>query len=94
MQEKDKNIGSATIYRMVNVLEKIGAISRKNMYKIADCEVCHEENSCLVKLSDDTVCRLTPAMWMEVMRAGLRSCGYMDKQDIASIEMEPCRCEA
>ncbi len=29
VQEKDKNIGPATIYRMVNMLERIGAISRK-----------------------------------------------------------------
>ena len=30
----DKNIGPATIYRMVKLLEDIGAISRKNMYRI------------------------------------------------------------
>ena len=33
--KKDKKIGSATVYRMVNTLEEIGAISRKNMYKIS-----------------------------------------------------------
>ena len=38
VQEKDRNIGPATIYRMVNMLEKIGAISRKNMYRIFSCE--------------------------------------------------------
>ncbi len=31
----DKGIGTATIYRMINTLEEIGAINRKNMYKIA-----------------------------------------------------------
>ena len=35
----DPGIGTATVYRMVNVLEQIGAISRKNMYKIS----CEEE---------------------------------------------------
>ena len=35
----DGKIGSATVYRMVNTLEEIGAISRKNMYKIS----CGEE---------------------------------------------------
>ena len=40
VQEKDKNIGPATIYRMVNMLERIGAISRKNMYRISGCEAC------------------------------------------------------
>ena len=32
---KDCRIGAATVYRMVNLLEDIGAISRKNMYKIS-----------------------------------------------------------
>ena len=38
--EIDPGLGAATVYRMVNLLEEIGAISRKNMYKIScgmDC---------------------------------------------------------
>jgi Fur family ferric uptake transcriptional regulator len=35
----DKNIGSATVYRMVNTLEEIGVINRKNMYQV-DCSSC------------------------------------------------------
>ena len=31
--QKDSSIGPATVYRMVNTLESIGAISRKNFYK-------------------------------------------------------------
>lgn len=30
----DPGIGTATVYRMINTLERIGAISRKNMYKV------------------------------------------------------------
>lgn len=30
----DSGIGAATVYRMVNTLEDIGVISRKNMYKV------------------------------------------------------------
>ena len=30
--KKDPKIGAATVYRMVNTLEEIGAINRKNMY--------------------------------------------------------------
>ena len=33
--ESDDKIGVATVYRMVNLLEEIGAISRKNMYRVA-----------------------------------------------------------
>ena len=32
--KKDPTIGTATVYRMINTLEEIGAISRKNMYKV------------------------------------------------------------
>ena len=35
----DKNIGSATVYRMVNTLEEIGVLNRKNMYQV-DCTSC------------------------------------------------------
>lgn len=31
----DNRIGVATVYRMINTLEEIGAINRRNMYKIA-----------------------------------------------------------
>ena len=34
----DEKIGVATVYRMINALEEIGAISRKNMYKV-ECSV-------------------------------------------------------
>ena len=46
--KKDKNIGSATVYRMVNTLEEIGVINRKNMYQV-DCSNC-------AKLCEDADC--------------------------------------
>ena len=30
----DHSIGTATVYRMINTLEEIGAIDRKNMYRV------------------------------------------------------------
>lgn len=30
----DKSVGAATVYRMINTLEEIGAISRKDIYKV------------------------------------------------------------
>lgn len=32
--KEDEGIGQATVYRMLNVLEDAGVISRKNMYRI------------------------------------------------------------
>ncbi len=40
----DAGIGAATVYRMINLLEEIGAIDRKNMYRIdcsGQCDDCH-----------------------------------------------------
>ncbi|MCR5415906.1 MAG: transcriptional repressor [Pseudobutyrivibrio sp.] len=47
--KKDKNIGSATVYRMVNTLEDLGVINRKNMYQV-DCSNC--ERDCKVDVCD------------------------------------------
>lgn len=47
----DKNIGSATVYRMVNTLEEIGVLNRKNMYQV-DCSNC--ANVCEDADCDDT----------------------------------------
>lgn len=86
VQEKNRNIGPATIYRMVNMLEQIGAISRKNMYRISGCAACCQENGCTVRLSDDTVCKLPYEAWKQVVREGLKNMGYIGDQDIESIE--------
>lgn len=40
--KKDARIGSATVYRMINTLEEIGAINRKNMYKVACGETVYD----------------------------------------------------
>ena len=87
VQEKDRNIGPATVYRMVNMLEKIGAISRKNMYRISGCGTCCQENGCTIRLSDDTICKLPFEIWKKVMKEGLKNMGYIGEQDIESIEM-------
>ena len=51
----DHKIGSATVYRMINTLEEIGAISRKNMYKIDCSPQCRKENACTIEFDDDTM---------------------------------------
>ena len=92
--EEDDKLGVATVYRMVNLLEEIGAISRKNMYRIFSCEACCQENGCTVRLSDDTVCKLPSEVWKQVVRAGLKNMGYIGDQDIESIEMTMSKCRA
>ena len=86
VQKKDKNIGPATIYRMVNVLENIGAISRKNMYKVDCSPECRKENACTIELEDNTVIELNEEKWNQIIRTGLAACGYAaDGQKVRSI---------
>lgn len=89
----DDSIGTATVYRMVNVLEEIGAISRKNMYKVAYSEHCEMEDACTIVLDDETSYHLSAKKWNEVIRAGLSSCGYLNGQKISAISIRPCECE-
>lgn len=78
--QKDPEIGVATVYRMVNKLEEMGVISRKNMYKIENQTKRHpQQGSCMVELEDNSVCKLTSKKWKKVMEAGLEACGYAKK---------------
>lgn len=91
--KRDRKIGAATVYRMVNALEEIGAISRKNMYKVAYSENCAMEDACTVVLDDSTTYHLSAKKWNLVVQAGLSACGYLKDQKIASITVRPCECD-
>ena len=76
----DPSIGTATVYRMINKLEEIGAINRRNMYKVAcdpDCD-----------LHDDTIKHLSAKNWNAVIQAGLKACGYVEDQKVRNITVQ------
>nr|WP_307998373.1 transcriptional repressor [uncultured Merdimonas sp.] len=73
--QEDKKIGVATVYRMINALEEIGAISRKNMYRIESGENC--AGGCDIVLEDDTVFRMPKEKLDQIVRDGARRCGYL-----------------
>lgn len=83
----DPSIGIATVYRVVNMLEEVGAINRKNMY-----HVCFEEkpaavHGCMVQFDDQTQVSLSPDEWSRIVKAGLKSCGYLDNRNVELIEI-------
>lgn len=84
----DKSIGTATVYRMINTLEVIGAISRKNMYKVACSEQWEMEDACTIELDDNTIYHFSAKRWNAVIKAGLRECGYLDEQDILAVTVK------
>lgn len=88
----DSRIGSATVYRMINTLEEVGAINRKNMYKVACGENCMMENACTIHLDDGTELQLSAKEWHKVIRSGLTACGYVENQSVKSVITTPCDC--
>lgn len=92
--KKDKTIGAATVYRMINILEEIGAISRKNMYRIACGTECCSEKACTIHLDDTTIINLNGADWNQVIQAGLKSCGYLGGQKVVRVDARSCDCHA
>ena len=89
-REEDHKVGAATVYRMVNLLEEIGAISRKNMYRVEYGQGGSFGNGCTVRLDDGTEHRLSAALWNSVIRSGLEACGFVKNQGIAAITVMPC----
>lgn len=88
--EKDEKIGSATVYRMINTLEEIGAISRRNMYRVSCVNPCGAMNVCTVEFDDNNVCQLDDKNWRNVMEEGLKACGYIEHQKIKNIFVRSC----
>ena len=86
----DSSIGAATVYRMVNLLEEIGAINRKNMYRISCGMNCNRENTCVIELDDQTIFRLSSGEWYKIISEGLQCCRYVGTQKVVSIVVESC----
>ena len=86
----DPKIGTATVYRMINTLEEIGAISRKNMYKVSCGKDCKEnDNTFTVEFDDNSVINLSAKKWNQIIQKGLAACGYIDNQTVKSVTTIP-----
>lgn len=95
--KNNQKIGSATVYRMINTLEEIGAISRKNMYRIEEPETAVDETNervltmapelslCTIAFDDDTVVEMSVNKWNQVIQAGLRACGLRGGHAVAKV---------
>ena len=84
--KKDPNIGMATIYRMINLLEEIGALKRKRAYRI-----CNEETQvhmCSIQLDDYTLIRLDGDKLKDIIQKGMESCGYLHDRQVQRVLVE------
>lgn len=85
----DPNIGTATVYRMINTLEEIGAINRRNMYRVSCGSECNMNNTYTVEFDDNSVINLSASKWNQIVQKGLTACGYIDSKTVKSITGGP-----
>ena len=96
--KKDATIGIATVYRMLALLEEIGAINRKNMYQIQSETL--GENNVMTSAQEEKIIfvdknnrvELIQASWYNEMKEHLKNRGMIQDEDIAIVVKvkEPC----
>lgn len=88
--KKMPEIGVATIYRMINSLEEIGAIKKKNIYCVcASAE--HSIENCVVELENQTRIPLSKEALQRIIEKGMEACGYIETGRVKRVI---CRSEA
>ena len=83
----DSRIGSATVYRMINTLEEIGAISRKNMYKVSCSMDCAADcgHACTIELEDGSKLQFSEQKMSQIIQSGLAACGYAVEHSVKGL---------
>lgn len=87
--KKIPGIGIATIYRMINALEEVGAIHRGNAYRLC-CPKGVEVNTCMVELADHTMVELNEESLQRVIEKGMEACGYLRGDRIENVLVKCC----
>mgnify|MGYP002517003992 CR=1 FL=1 len=84
--KKDESIGVATVYRMLNVLEEIGAISRKNIQR-AECNgrCCDMKSGCTVVTENSKQIMLSEEDIQEALKYIMEKKGFKTAEEIKAI---------
>ena len=90
---QDPSIGIATVYRMVKTLEDIGAISRKNMYRISCDADCSFREGCVLVLDNQERVSLTMEDFREAVGEVLRRKGYLGQEKVETVLWNPAYME-
>lgn len=86
----DSSIGIATVYRMLKVLEEIGAINRKNLYKVTYSDEFELERGCCIQFANKEVIQLSSSDLKEVLKAGLLARGFSIDEKMHLVNMTTC----
>ena len=86
---KDKSIGIATVYRMINLLEEIGAISRKNIERtMCNGRCCDMKGGCTVVTDKSTQITISEEDMQEALKYIMNKNGYKDIDEIKAVLVE------
>ena len=80
--EQDPGIGVSTVYRLVNSLEEIGAISRSDIHKIRCGSDGERAADYTVELDDGTCRSFSEKSFNAILLAGLKAGGFVNEQKI------------
>lgn len=82
--KKDPSIGIATVYRMINTLEEIGAISRKNL-SVCSGRCCDMKGGCTVVTDKSNQIILSEADIEEALKYIMEKNGYANVDEIKAV---------
>lgn len=84
--KRDNSIGIATVYRMINTLEEIGAISRGSLQK-TDCNgrCCDMKKGCTVVTQESKQIILSEKDIEEALKYIIEKNGYADVESIKAV---------
>ena len=80
--KRDKNIGIATVYRMVNALTELGVFQTNVPYRLTGRSAQNPINGCRVILKNHHEVDFDAEEWNRVLTYALRQKGYHNVQDI------------
>lgn len=86
VSKKDKNIGVATVYRMVNSLNELRLFQISTSYSIAEMEKSKYQ-VCKIILKDHSVVELKKEEWQEALKYFLIQKGYSKELKIDHVIM-------
>lgn len=83
--EQDATIGIATVYRMLALLEEIGVINRKNMYRVQQEESAGFQEEKVVLLSENKKIALEDLNCYNEIRKCLKKNGIIQDEEISIV---------
>lgn len=88
--KKNPEIGMATIYRMLDLLEELGVVEKKNRCQLLNGQHFENQMTCKVVSEEGTDCELSEQSFLEVLESGLNEKGYIKGEKIKKIAIEFC----